>query len=74
MKIGQKLKVPSSNGTGKWWGAPKAQSSSRRSYKVQKGDSLWGIANKYKVSVGNLKKANKITTNSVKLGQTLIIP
>ena len=41
---------------------------------MQKGDSLWGIANKYKVSVDNLKKANKITTNSVKLGQTLIIP
>ena len=74
LKIGQKLKVPSLNSTGKWWGAPKAQSSSRRSYKVQKGDSLWGIANKYKVTVGNLKKANKITTNSVKLGQTLIIP
>ena len=43
-------------------------------YTVQKGDSLWSIANKYKVSVEDLKNANNLTSNLLNVGQTLKIP
>lgn len=41
---------------------------------VQPGDSLWSIANSYiGVSIEQLKQANKLTTNTIKPGQQLII-
>ena len=43
-------------------------------YTVEKGDSLWSIANKFNVSVENLKTANNLTSNILKIGQTLKIP
>ena len=43
-------------------------------YTVKKGDSLWLIANKNKVSVDDIKSANNLTSNILQIGQTLIIP
>ena len=40
-------------------------------YIVKKGDSLWSIANKYGVTVKELKEINKLTSNTLKVGQTL---
>ena len=40
-------------------------------YTVKKGDSLWSIANKYGVTVKELKEINKLTSNTLKVGQTL---
>jgi membrane-bound lytic murein transglycosylase D len=42
-------------------------------YKVRKGDNLGAIADKYNVSVIDLKKWNNIKTNSVAFGKTLKI-
>lgn len=43
-------------------------------YIVKKGDTLYGIANKYGVSVDNLKDYNKLSTDSLSIGQIIKIP
>lgn len=43
-------------------------------YAVQKGDSLWSIAKKYGINVNELKEYNNLTTNSLTIGQELLIP
>lgn len=43
-------------------------------YTVKKGDSLWLIANKYGTTVDELKNANDLKSNTLSIGQTLIIP
>jgi membrane-bound lytic murein transglycosylase D len=42
-------------------------------YKIQKGDNLGAIAERYNVSVTDLKKWNNLRSNSVALGRTLKI-
>ena len=42
-------------------------------YTVKKGDSLWSIANKFGTTVKKLKEINKLSTNVLKVGQTLKI-
>ncbi len=42
-------------------------------YVVQKGDSLWSIAKKFGTTVDKLKEINKLSTNILKIGQTLIV-
>ena len=41
---------------------------------VAKGDTLSGIANKYKVPMASIKKANGMTKDTVVLGKKLVIP
>lgn len=43
-------------------------------YIVKSGDTLYGIAQKYGISVDDLKKANNLTNNTLSIGQSLIIP
>lgn len=62
LSIGQKLNVSST------------PNSSNLTYTVSKGDTLYGIANKFKVSVDNLKAFNNLTTNTLSIGQVLKIP
>lgn len=42
-------------------------------YKVKKGDNLGEIAEKYKVSIEELKSWNKLASNSIRVGQVLKI-
>jgi len=83
IRIGQILKIPSRNSSTAS-PAPSTQSPATsspttspvvRTYKVQAGDSLWGIARKFNVSADALAKLNGITNaNLIKVGQTLKIP
>ncbi len=55
--------------------APAKEAPVNASYSVVKGDSLWSIAQKHKVSVHDLAAANNIPVSStLRLGQKLIVP
>ena len=59
LSIGQvlKLKPSTSGGT--------------ETYTVKSGDTLYGIANRYGLSVSELKSMNNLTTNNLSIGQVL---
>ena len=63
LSIGQVLILPSESG-----------STGTNTYTVVSGDSLWSIARKYNTTVDNLKKLNNLTSNSLSIGQILIVP
>jgi LysM repeat protein len=79
IRVGQTIVLPAA-GTAKI--APKANSGTSAktasaaggTYVVQKGDILGRIANKHKVKVADLKKANGLTSDKIVVGQKLIIP
>ena len=62
ISIGQKLNVK------------KPEAETENIYTVVKGDTLYSIARKFNVSVDNLKNINKLTNNTLSIGQTLKIP
>ncbi len=43
-------------------------------HKVQPGDTLWNIAQRYKTTIQELKKANRINGNQIKIGTKLKVP
>ena len=45
-----------------------------REHKVSRGESLSVVAQRYKVSIRQLKSANNLKSNVVRIGQTLKIP
>ena len=61
LSIGQVLKLPMSV-------------ISDDKYIVKSGDTLYGIANKYNVTVENLKDINNLSNNNLSIGQVLMIP
>ncbi|WP_035477768.1 N-acetylmuramoyl-L-alanine amidase [Aliagarivorans taiwanensis] len=45
-----------------------------RKHTVQRGESLSVLAQRYKVSVAGLKRANNLSSDSLRIGQVLVIP
>ena len=43
-------------------------------YVVQRGDTLYAIANSYGVSVDEIKRLNNLSSNNLSIGQELLIP
>ena len=43
-------------------------------YVIARGDTLSGIAQRYRVSVGNLKRLNGLSGNVIRTGQRIVIP
>lgn len=60
LSIGQILKIPSISG-------------SSGTYTVQRGDTLYSISRKFNTTVDSIKKKNNLLSNSLSVGQTLII-
>ena len=63
LSIGQNLLIPT-----------KESEATTNEYIVQKGDTLYGIANKFNTTVDNLKSINNLTTDSLSIGQVLKLP
>jgi len=63
LSIGQQILIPSIT-----------EDDSSNTYIVKAGDSLYSIANKYGVTVDELKSANNLTSNILLVGQKLTIP
>ena len=45
-----------------------------KTYTVQKGDTLYGISKKFNTTVEAIKSLNNLTTNTLSIGQQLVIP
>jgi LysM repeat protein len=53
---------------------PAPNTSTKGKRVVKKGDTLGKIAAEYKISIAELKKMNKMKTDNIYIGQTLIVP
>ena len=72
LQVGQVLKIPT--GSGGTTPTPTPPSSNTINYTVQRGDSLWEIANRYGTTVDAIKSLNGLTSNTLQIGQVLKIP
>lgn len=63
LSIGQVLRIPDI-----------VEKSDTSVYYVKKGDTLYGIAKSYGVSVEDIKRLNSLSSNSLSIGQELLIP
>lgn len=64
LEIGQQLKLKSDSNN----------SSNKNQYIVQRGDTLYSLALKYNTTVDKLRKLNNLNTNTLTIGQILVLP
>lgn len=64
LTIGQVLTIPTDD----------VSSNTSNLYVVKKGDSLWSIANRFGVSINQIRMINNLNSDILSIGQTLIIP
>ncbi len=67
---GQRLVIPG-GAAAKWTESDAGAGGGSRRHTVRKGETLGGIASRYKVSVANLKNWNNLSSNTIRVGQKL---
>ena len=73
LQIGQELKVP---GAGTETTAKKAEAKSSgipNEYTVKKGDSLYVISKRYKISINEIKQKNNLRGDTLRVGQKIVL-
>jgi len=76
LKIGQKILIPAFKEVDPYTGkSTDKKVAYTGSYKVQQGDSLWGLSLKYDVQPESLAEANNMDVNAIlRIGSTLKVP
>lgn len=75
LQAGDVLKVYGENKTRSLGDSDKSATTAKTtSHKVRKGDTLFSIADKYNITVTDLKEANSISGNKITVGSKLVIP
>jgi len=69
INVGQKLRIPSAGGGN----SNQVVASYETTHRVNRGDTLWRIANRYGTSVQQLRRANGKTSDKLQVGQVLKI-
>lgn len=67
IKIGQEIKIPVLNEN------RNPSGDERIVHVVKSGETLYGLSRKYNVPVGNIKKWNSLTSNTISIGEKLVI-
>ncbi len=73
IRIGQKLKIPLRNASGRYYASSGVKLLPGSKYKVRKGDSLWLIAKRFRTNTKSLKSINELTSTRLQVGQILRI-
>ena len=75
LSIGMKLTIPQVRVASSASSSPPAKEESYEVYRIQSGDTLWGISRRYKVSLQDLMKVNNLNEKStLQIGQSIRIP
>ena len=70
LRVGQILRIPPSGEIASATGYKPAQT---LSYRVVSGDTLSQIAETFKISTRSIRRSNNLTSDRIKVGQTLVI-
>ena len=75
LQIGQVLLIPHSRDNIDYLSNTLSQSSTKQPiyHSISQGDSLWTIARKYDTSISRLRKINKLSSNTLRLGERLVV-
>ena len=73
LQIGQILLIPHSRDNIDYLSNSLSSSKQPVYHSVRRGDSLWTIARKYDTSISRLRKINKLSSNTLRVGDRLVV-
>jgi membrane-bound lytic murein transglycosylase D len=75
--VGQRLKIPGKGSEAVYVAKTKSSSLDKSKpvkHRVRRGDSLWSLARKHNTNIKEIKRANRLRSNELRVGQVLVIP